>query len=98
MLDTMNQEHPSHMARALDQARANLVEVVEGVDWHTGQDLSAADRLAAAIGLADAAADVLLYAVESARANGMTWQGVADMFDISRQAAQQRFGAGASGR
>lgn len=39
------------------------------------------------------AEDALYRAVEDAREAGMSWQAIGDVLGVSRQAAQQRFGA-----
>lgn len=44
----------------------------------------------------ETADSALPYAVESARADGATWDQIARMLDVSKQAAQQRYGGHSS--
>jgi len=49
-------------------------------------------RLAAVIQCESALEDLMRELVRQARAEGMSWQAIGDIFGTSRQAVQQRFG------
>lgn len=66
------------------------IEGIGGTRIPSTEDLiDFVDQARWTLGLAKDAADL---AVERAREAGLTWQQVGDVFGITRQAAQQRFG------
>lgn len=84
-------------ARSNNLVLANrlLLELREGIDYRTAEPLDAHDKLSAAAQLAEVASELLHQQVEDFRdlqTTRRTWQEVATVLDVSRQAAQQRFG------
>lgn len=76
-----------HLAAALDAAAP---ELAQRLDTETGAHL---DLVAIARDAHDETATLLRAAVSSARGVGCTWEQVGTVLGMSRQAAQQRFGA-----
>jgi sulfur relay (sulfurtransferase) complex TusBCD TusD component (DsrE family) len=59
---------------------------------HTQPQVDALRDLQQARQLTEDSDTVLLMAVRAARRRGVTWQQIADVFGVSRQAVQERFG------
>jgi hypothetical protein len=73
-----------------------ILESADGSDGSDGTE-GAPDHLALVSRAADAHAatrELLQQAVAAARADGRSWAAVGDVLGLTRQAAQQRFGAG----
>jgi hypothetical protein len=80
----------THITAAMLAFDAQSIEGIGGLDVPTDEQLS--DLITSAKRLEAQAAEVTRLVVWRCRESGMSWTDIGDRFDISRQAAQQRFG------
>jgi hypothetical protein len=82
----------AHTLHHLDTATEVLSNLRLGLDYHTGADLSPAEMIEEAAALTWAADSLLHLTVAQQRLTGTTWSEIGQALDITKQAAQQRFG------
>ncbi len=81
--------------KQLEQAAADAEAWLDSLDPDTtpAEDISDLAAIGAALSKVAAAESDIERAVEAARANGRSWPRIALVLGISKQAAQQRYGA-----
>jgi hypothetical protein len=77
------------------KARGSVEDWLDSLDPATGSASDAADlrRIGAAVDRAETAEQELIGAIAAARKKGRSWSTIGMVLGISKQAAQQRFGA-----